>query len=193
MIMTRFIFIFCNLELITLSKKLMLKPFIAFTNTDVTRVYNNAETKNRVIAYLKQNKLINPIDDLFVSSIPTKKKIKSEIGYLKMFPVSSSASEASSFETKLRTKVGIGLDEYVDKVLNNETSSTTSSIVNNIFNTSHHNWLLNRHWYEKIIEGEISVYFQDKVKCPEQKISSMVVALTTVSNDDGKIKSCIFF
>ncbi|UJR18400.1 hypothetical protein I4U23_005304 [Adineta vaga] len=173
-----------NKELIALSKKFMLKPFIAFTKTDVTRLYNNAETKNRVIAYLKQSKLITPIDNLFVSNIPTKKKIKFEIGYLKMFPISTSASEASSFETKLRTKVGIGLDEYVDKVLNNETSSTPSSIVNNIFNTAHHNWLLNRHWYDKIIEGEISVYFQDKVKCPEQKISSVVVALTTVSNDD---------
>ncbi|CAF4985895.1 unnamed protein product, partial [Rotaria sp. Silwood1] len=79
---------------------------------------------------------------------------------------------------------GIGLDEYVDKILNNETSSTRSPIVNNIFNTAHHNWLLNRHWYEKIKEGEITVYFQDKVKCPEEKISPIVVALTTVSNDD---------
>ncbi|CAF1364777.1 unnamed protein product [Rotaria sordida] len=171
-------------DLIALSKKLMLKPFIAFTNTDVTRLYNNAETKNRVIAYLKQNQLIDPINDLFVSNIPTKKTIKPEIGYLKMFPVSMSASEASSFETKLRKKVGIGLDEYVDKVLNNETSSTRSPIVNNIFNTAHHNWLLNRHWYENIKEGEITVYFQDKVKCPEEKISPIVVALTTVSNDD---------
>jgi hypothetical protein len=171
----------------------MLKPFIAFTKTDVTRLYNNAETKTRVIAYLKENKLIKPIDNLFVSNIPMKKKIKSEIGYLKMFPVSMSASEASSFEAKLRQKVGIGLDEYVNKVLNNESSSTTSSIVNNIFNAAHHNWLLNRHWYEKIIEGEISVYFQDKVKCPQQKISSIVVAVITISNDDGKINSFNFF
>ncbi|CAF4315011.1 unnamed protein product, partial [Rotaria sp. Silwood2] len=171
-------------DLIALSKKLMLKPFIAFTNTDVTRLYNNAETKNRVIAYLKQNELIDPISDLFVSNIPTKKAIKPEIGYLKMFPISMSASEASSFETNLRKKVGIGLDEYVDKVLNNETSSTRSPIVNNIFNTAHHNWLLNRHWYEKIKEREITVYFQDKVKCPEEKISPIVVALTTVLNDD---------
>ncbi|UJR18796.1 hypothetical protein I4U23_005702 [Adineta vaga] len=173
-----------NEELIGLSKKLMLKPFIALTKTDVTRLYNNAETKSRVIAYLRENKLIKLIDNLFVSNIPTKKKIKSEIGYLKMFPVSMSASEASSFETKLRQKVGIGLDEYVKKVLNNESSSTTSLVVNNIFNTAHHNWLLNRYWYDKIIEGEISVYFQDKVQCPQQKISSMVVAVTTVSNDD---------
>ncbi|CAF4051724.1 unnamed protein product, partial [Rotaria sordida] len=178
------IFVKISQYLIALSKKLMLKPFIAFTNTDVTRLYNNAETKNRVIAYLKQNQLIDPINDLFVSNIPTKKTIKPEIGYLKMFPVSMSASEASSFETKLRKKVGIGLDEYVDKVLNNETSSTRSPIVNNIFNTAHHNWLLNRHWYENIKEGEITVYFQDKVKCPEEKISPIVVALTTVSNDD---------
>ncbi|CAF1387240.1 unnamed protein product, partial [Adineta steineri] len=31
-------------DIITLSKRLMLKPFIAFTKTDATRIYNNAET-----------------------------------------------------------------------------------------------------------------------------------------------------
>ena len=112
--------IFSKLGLISLSKRLMLKPFIAFTQTDVTRLFNNAETKNSVIAYLKHHELIKEITNLFISSVPTKKTIKYEMGYLKSFPASESASDTSTFESKLRQIVGIGLDEYTDKVFDNE-------------------------------------------------------------------------
>ncbi|UJR34580.1 hypothetical protein I4U23_027356 [Adineta vaga] len=143
-------------ELVALSKRLMLKSFIAFTKTDVTRLFNSAETKNSVIGYLKHHKLIKEIADLFVSSIPTKKTIKYETGYVKIFPASKSASDTSSFESKLRVTVGIGLDEYIDNVLIDENLPTESPIVNNIFNTTYHKWLLNRHWYDKIKAGEVN-------------------------------------
>lgn len=164
----------------------MLKPFVIFTTTDVTRLFNNAQMKNVIIEYLLTHGFIKKIDDLFLSNIPTKKMIKSEIGYLKLFPVSKAASEAASFEIELRKKVGITFDEYVNKVLNGDSSSAASSVINNTFNTAHHNWLLNRLWYDKIQEGEISMYFQNNVICPDEKISPPMVTVATVSNDDGK-------
>jgi hypothetical protein len=62
----------------------MIKPFIAFIQTDVTRLYNNAETKNAVIRYLQEHKLIKEIDDLFLLSAPTRKIFKPETRYLKL-------------------------------------------------------------------------------------------------------------
>jgi hypothetical protein len=62
----------------------MIKPFIAFIQIDVTRLYNNAETKTAVIRYLQEHKLIKEIDDLFLSSTPTRKIFKPETRYLKL-------------------------------------------------------------------------------------------------------------
>ncbi|CAF1418087.1 unnamed protein product [Adineta steineri] len=171
-------------NIIALSKKLMLKPFIVFTKTDATRLYNNAETKNIVIGYLQQHGLIKQIDDLFLINIPTKKITKSEIGYLKMFPNSQSASNTASFEVKLREKVGITFDNYVGKVLNSENASTSTSVINNMFNTAYHKWLLNREWYDKIKEGYFSEYYQNKIICPDANMSLPMVTVASVSSDN---------
>jgi len=165
----------------------MLKPFITFTKTDATRLYNNAETKNVVIGYLQEHGFIKQIDDLFLSNIPTKKKIKSEIGYLKLFPASHLAAETTLFEMKLREKIGITLDEYVDKIFNGVNPSMSTSAINNVFNTAHHSWLFNRIWYHKLKEGEINVYIKNKVMCPDEQISLPAVMVTTVSDDNGNI------
>ncbi|CAF1359232.1 unnamed protein product [Adineta steineri] len=171
-------------DIITLSKRLMLKPFIAFTKTDATRIYNNAETKNIVIGYLQQHGLIKQIDDLFLSSIPRRKITKYEIGYVKLFPNSQSASNTASFEVKLREKVGITFDDYVGKVLNGENASTPASIINNMFNTVHNKWLLNREWYDKIKAGYFSEYYQNKIICPDTNMSLPMVNVASVSSDD---------
>ena len=165
----------------------MLKPFIAFTKTDVTRLYNNAETKNVVIGYLQEHGFIKQIDDLFLSCAPTKKLLKPEIGYLKLFPVSELIFDASSFETKLREKIGITFDDYVKAAFYGGSLSMSTSITNNTFNSAHHNWLLNRAWFEKLNEGHISVYYQNKIICPDMKMSSNTITLITLSNDNGKI------
>ncbi|CAF1269094.1 unnamed protein product [Rotaria sordida] len=176
-------------DIITLSKRLMLKSFVTFTKTDVTRLYNSAETKNLVIKYLQEHEFIKRIDDLFLSTSPTKKIVKSEIGYLKLFPASRSAFDAAEFEIKLREKVDITLDYYVDKVFNGGNSSISTSAINNMFNTSHNNWLLNRHWYDKLKEGHISVYYQNKIFCPDANMSVTMITVNSVSND-GVHDSC---
>jgi hypothetical protein len=180
-------FLLSILDLVLLSKRLMLKPFITFTKTDVTRLYNSAEVKDSVIKYLHQHKFIEDIDGLFLSISPTRKTVKYETGYLKLFPVSRSASDASEFEKQLREKVGITLDYYVEKVFNNGNSSISTSVINNIFNTAHHNWLFNRHWYDKLNEGHSSIYYQNKIFCPDTNMSVTMVTVTSVSHDDGKI------
>ena len=131
-------------------KNFCLNRSFTFTKTDATRLYNNAEAKNVVIEYLKEHGLIKEIEDLFFSTSPTKRTYKSEIGYLKLFPVSRSASHTSLFEVKLREKDAITFDDYMDKVFNSGNSSISNPMVNNVFNTAHHKWLLNRCWYEKL-------------------------------------------
>jgi hypothetical protein len=165
----------------------MVKPFIAFTQTDVTRLYNNAETKKIVIGYLQGHGFIQKIDDLFLSSIPTKKTMKPEVGYLKLFPVSQSAYDTTSFETKLRDKIGLTLDEYIAKIFNGVGSPMSTVVTNNMFNTTRHNWLLNRLWYNKLNDGQISIYFQNKVICPDNNMSINMVTVSTISNDNGKV------
>ncbi|CAF3737244.1 unnamed protein product [Rotaria socialis] len=170
-------------DVIALSKRLMLKSFVTFTKTDVTRLYNNAETKNLVIEYLQENGFIKKIDDLFLSSAPVNKTFKPEIGYLKLFPISELISETSSFEMKLRDKVGITFDHYVKAVFYQGNLSMLTTITNNMFNTARHNWLLNRNWFEKLKEGHISTYYRSNVICPDVKISPMIINITSVSND----------
>jgi hypothetical protein len=164
----------------------MVKPFITFTKTDATRLYNNAETKNVIIKYLQEHGFIMQIDDLFLSTSAIKRTFKPEIGYLKLFPISRSASETTAFEIKLREKVGITFDEYVGKVLNDGSSSISTSVVNNMFNTAYHNWLFNHHWYEKLKSGHFSIYYQNKVICPDTNMSLTMVTVAPVSNDSGK-------
>ncbi|CAF3915869.1 unnamed protein product [Rotaria sp. Silwood1] len=171
-------------NIIALSKKIMLKPFVAFTKTDATRLYNSAEIKNIVIKYLQESGLIMQIDDLFLSSSPTKRAFKPEIGFLKLFPVSQSASDTSTFETKLREKVGITFDDYANKVFNDGGSSLSTSSRNNMFNTAYHNWLLNLYWYDKLKEGHISVYYQNKIICPDTNMNLPMVTIFSVSNDN---------
>lgn len=164
----------------------MLKSFITFTKTDATRLYNRAETKNVVIKYLQEHGFIMPIEDLFLSTSPIKRTFKPEIGYLKLFPASRSASDTAEFEIKLREKVGITLDDYVNKVFNGGNSSLTTSVINNMFNTAHHNWLLNLLWYDKLKEGHISIYYQNNVICPDMNMSLIMITVASVSNDSGK-------
>jgi hypothetical protein len=171
----------------------MLKPFIAFTKTDVTRLYNSAEIKNAVIKYLKEHEFIKQIDDLFLSASPTKKMFKPEIGYLKLFPISRSASDTSAFETKLREKVGITLDDYVDNVLGGEKLPMSTSDNNNMFNATYHNWLLNIFWYDKLSQGYISIYFKEKLVCPDTKMNQPMATVVTVSDDNGTIVIIIYF
>lgn len=163
----------------------MVKPFITFTKTDATRLYNDAEKKNVVIDYLLDHEFIIEITDLFLSTSPTKDKVKPEIGYLKLFPISSSAPETTSFETKLRNKVGITFDDYIGKVLQGGVSSESTSVINNIFNNTYHKWLFNRLWYEKLNAGHFSSYFENNLVCPYSSMSSTPVALTLASNDEG--------
>ena len=92
------------LDIIELSKKFLLKSFIIFTKSDATRLFNRAEIRNVVMKYLQEHGFIIQIDDLFVSTSPTKKTFKPEVGYLKLFPLSQSASDTAEFETKLRGK-----------------------------------------------------------------------------------------
>ncbi|CAF1170848.1 unnamed protein product [Rotaria magnacalcarata] len=171
-------------DIITLSKRLMLKSFVTFTKTDATRLYNSAEIKNSVIKYLEEHEFIKQIDNLFLATSPTRKTVKPEIGYLKLFSVSRSASDAAAFEIKLREKVNITLDSYVRKVFNGGNSSISNSVINSLFNTAHHNWLLNRDWYDKLNEGHISIYYQNKIFCPDTNMSVTMVTVTSVSNDD---------
>ncbi|CAF4459174.1 unnamed protein product, partial [Rotaria sp. Silwood2] len=171
-------------DIVALSKRLMLKPSIAFTKTDATRLYNSAEIKNAVIKYLQEHEFIKQINDLFLSASPTKKMFKPEIGYLKLFPTSRSASDTSAFETKLREKVGITLDDYVNKVLGRETLPMSTSVNNNMFNTTYHNWLLNIFWYDKLNEGYISIYFKEKLICPDTKMNQPMATVVTVSDDN---------
>ncbi|CAM4841639.1 unnamed protein product, partial [Rotaria magnacalcarata] len=131
-----------------------------------------------------EHELIMQIDDLFLSSAPTKKVFKSEVGYLKLFPASESLSQTASFEVKLREKVGITFDDYVKKVFSGENVSMSISVINNIFNTAHHNWLLNRNWFDKLNEGYTSVYYQNKIICPDSKMSLVMVTLASTSNDN---------
>jgi hypothetical protein len=180
------IFLLFLLDIITLSKRLMLKSFITFTKTDATRLYNRAEIKNVVIKYLQEYGFIKQIDDLFLSTSPTKRVLKPEIGYLKLFPVSRSASDTAEFETKLREKIGITFDDYVNKVFNGQNPSVSSSGTNNMFNTTYHNWLLNRHWYDKLKEGHTSDYYQNNVICPDMNMSLIMVNVASISNDSGK-------
>jgi hypothetical protein len=165
----------------------MLKPFITFTNTDATRLFNNAGTKNIVIRYLHDNGLIQRIDDLFLSSIPSKNKSKGEVGYVKQFPLSSSASEAAAFEIKLREKVGITLDDYNHRVIGDLGSLTLPAMVNNVFNTANSSWLLNRLWYDKLQDGRVGIYFRNKVVCPNENMSRIPPTIAAVSSDDGKM------
>ena len=165
----------------------MLKPYIAFTNTDATRLFNNAGTKNIVIRYLEENGLIQRIDDLFLSSHPSKNRTKGEAGYIKQFPLSSSASETAVFEIKLREKVGSTLDDYMHGVIGDSSSTASSSLVNNIFNTANSNWLPNHVWYDKLQDGRMGVYFRNKVICPKGNISCIPASVAAVSSDDGKM------
>lgn len=112
---------------------------------------------------------------------------------MKLFPVSRSALETSLFEKKLREKAGITFDDYVDKVFNSGSSSISNSVVNNVFNKAHHNWLLNRHWYEKLQEGHTSVYYQNNVLCSDGNISLTMATVASVSNDNGKTIICLIF
>ncbi|CAM4845153.1 unnamed protein product [Rotaria magnacalcarata] len=100
-----------------------------------------------------------------------------------MASVSLSASDAAAFEIKLREKVDITLDSCVRKVFNGGISSISNSVINNLFNTAHHNWLLNRYWYDKISERHISIYYQNKIFCPDTNMSVTVVTVTSVSKD----------
>jgi hypothetical protein len=115
------------------------------------------------------------------------------MGYLKLFPASLSASDTASFEIKLRERIGIAFDDYVYKVLNIGNPSVSTLVTNNMFNTAHHNWLLNRCWYDKLKEGAISEYYRNKINCPDSNISSPVVTAVSVANDDGKRISCYIF
>ena len=135
---------------------------------------------------MQECEFIKQIDDTFLSTTPTKKTIKFETGYLKLFPGSRSAYNSAEFEIKLREKVDIRLDYYVDKVFNGGSSSTSISVINNMFNTAHHDWLLNRHWCDKLKEGHISKYYQNKTFCLDTNMRVTMVAVTSVSNDDSK-------
>lgn len=163
----------------------MTKPFVAFTKTCVTRLYNSAETKNTIIKYLEENSLIKRVDGLFLSTNPIKRTYKSEIGFLKLFPTTRSPQDMADFEIILREKVGLTLDDYVNKVLNSEASSTSSPGKNNMFNTLYHKWLLNRLWYEKLQQGHLSEYFRDNIVCPSKFMNQEIVTATSVSHDAG--------
>lgn len=162
-----------------------MKPYIAFTNTDVTRLYNSAETKTLVINYLLEHELIKKIDNLFLSTNATKKTFKPEIGYLKLFPVLMSASETTSFDMKLRELVAITFDDYYNNILNIENSLLTSSEMNNTFNPSSHNWLFNREWCTRLKNGDISEYYHEKIICPDSKMSVIIINMASVANDEG--------
>lgn len=182
----RIFYFFVKLDVILLSKRLMLKPFITFTKTDVTRLYNNAETKNVIISYLRKNEFIKEIDNLFLSTAPTKNTFKAEVGYLKLFPVFQTIAETAKFEMRLREKIGITFDDYVKKVFYNGNFAMPTTITNNMFNTKHHNWLLNRDWFDKLKAGEISVYYLNKVVCPDAKMTRIAMNIVSISNDDGR-------
>ena len=63
------------------------------------------------------------IDDLLFSTDPTKRALKSETGYLKLSSFSRSVFDTAAFKIKLREKVGIIFDNYVNKVFYGENSS----------------------------------------------------------------------
>jgi hypothetical protein len=109
--------------------------------------------KNAVIRYLQGYELIKEIDGVFLSSAATRKIFKPETEYLKLFPVSQSASETAPFQMKLRTYVNLTFDHYFKKVFYNGNISMSTSTTNNIFNKTHHNLLLNCQWYDKLKEG----------------------------------------
>ena len=143
--------------------------------------------KNVVIEYLLEHCLIKRIDDLFLSSNPTKKKFKPEIGYLKLLPVSQFAAETASFEAKLRQRVDISFDDYVNGILHGGKKSNSLSTVNNVFNEANNKWLLNRLWYDKLTNGQLSVYLRDNVHCPNANISLKTILAATVSADNGML------
>lgn len=105
-----------NIDIVRLSKKLMLKHFIAFTNIQVTRFYNSAEVKDNLIKYLESNGLIQSVNDLFLSMAATRKVFRSESGFIKLFPKTRAAQEAAEIDLKLREKVNISLDTYLTTV-----------------------------------------------------------------------------
>lgn len=164
----------------------MLKPFIAFTNTDATRMFNSAETKNSVVEFLKKNEFIRQIDDLFLSTNQMRKTFKNEIGYLKLFPASHAALNTCVFEKRLRDTVGVTLDEYLKKLLDKQNVPGKQSVINNVFNTANNKWLLNISWYEKLKSGYFSTYYMENIICPSSEMSNTAVVVSTVSNDHGK-------
>lgn len=164
----------------------MLRSFLTFTKTDATRLYNRAETKNVVIKYLHEHGFIKEINGLFLSVSPTKQSVKCEVGYLKMFPITQSALDTAAFEKKLREKVGITFDDYIDKAFNGHGAASSTVQINNMFNTANNNWLLNRHWYDKLKEGHLSLYYQSKICCPDENMSSNMPIASSLSSDQGK-------
>ena len=179
------------LDIQKLSRKLLLKPFITFNKTYVTRLFNSAEVKDAVLKYLEEHKFIIEIDNLFLSTTPLKKTIKSELGYIKMFPISRLAYETSNFETKLREKIGITFDEYMKAVLNHSNLSNIHFNFNNTFNNDHQNWVFNRSWFDKIKSGSVSEYLRDSIFCPESLMNQIPVVVNSVSNDSGML-TCSF-
>lgn len=164
----------------------MLRPFLTFTKTDATRLYNRAETKNIVINYLQQHGFIKEINGLFLSSSPTKKSVKYEVGFIKLFPTTKSASDATVFEQRLREKLGITFDDYFNKTFNSQNATSSTIQPNNMFNTANNNWLLNRCWYDKLRDGYISEYYQNKVLCPDENMSLNISITPSLSDDQGK-------